>query len=214
MAKKKNMKYTEEEMQAMKVMAMLQGVDPSTIQNEEVEDIEIEIEDEKPKKRKAKAKEVTVGSENQVFTTKQRFIEDREEFAKLKKQIDMHINFNEHDIHYKEQYWGIPERTVLYHLELVKLPKVAQDISNLMNDNSLEEREKADKGLVRYYKVVTYENVVSKIREIGYVKVENKNGRMSCTIKVLGTTLKQCNANPDRVKKTISRVVKDNIANL
>ena len=39
MAKKKNMKYTEEEMHAMRVMAMLQGVDPSTIQNEEVEDI-------------------------------------------------------------------------------------------------------------------------------------------------------------------------------
>lgn len=214
MANKQKMKYTKEELNAMRINAMLQGIDPSTITNEPIEDtedFEIEIVDEeKPKKKKkAKSKSLPIGSENQTFTTTQQFIEEREEFKGLRTSIDFNITYNEHDIHYKEQYWGIPERTVKYSIELVKIPKVAKDISDLMNNNSPVERDKAEKGLVRYYKVVTYENVVHKIKEVGYIKVVNNKGKFAGTVKVLGNILKSSNANPEKVTKNLMKVLND-----
>lgn len=213
----KKAKYTKEEMNAMRINAMLQGIDPSTLFNEEEEEDEIEIEivedvEEKPKKKKkSSSQEVRVGSENQVFTTTQSFIEERDEFKRLPKSLEVRVNFNEHDIHYKEQFWNIPRRAVVYNVELVKNPKVAADISNIMNNNSVPEKDKARQGLVRYYKVVTYENVLSRLREIAYVKVINNNGKLTYQIKVLNQLLKECKANPENVKKAIVNVVKENI---
>ena len=54
MAKKQRMKYTDEELAAMKIQAMLQGLDSSTVTNEVLQDDDIEIEIEDDEDRPAK----------------------------------------------------------------------------------------------------------------------------------------------------------------
>lgn len=217
MAKKK-MKYTKEELNAMKIQAMLNGVDPSTIMNEEVEtDIDIEIEEDNDKKKTKKKRKVSklnvVGTENQTFTTKQTYLETKEKYKKLPQSVGMKVVFNEHDIHYKEQHWPIPERVVEYNLELIKIPKVAKDVAEKMSNGDKEEIEKAYNGDVRYYQIVTYENVLAVVSKIGYIRVENKDKKFSVSAKVLEKTLKQYKVNSNRVKKNAVKLLSEAIKN-
>lgn len=207
MASKKKMKYTKEELAAMKVRAMLQGIDPSTITNEildsDEDDIDIEIENEKPRKRrKASDKESSI---NTVVE-----IEELEQFSCLKRNLVIPINFLRHDIPYKEQLWGVPERVVNYNIEIVKNPKIARDISNKMNGNSVEEAEKATKGLVRYFKIITYDTVPFKAKEIGYIKVfVDNNNKIKTKVKISKTQMKENNINFDKAKSSIQKAIKE-----
>jgi hypothetical protein len=207
-------KYTEEEMNAMRISAMLQGMNPDDIQNqlanafEDEEDFDIEIiDEEKPKKkRKSTSKIDKVGSEKQEFTTKLTTIPELPEFENVKRNLSIPVTLNSHDIHYKEQYWGIPTRTLNYMLEIVKIPKVAKDISNIMNASSEEERNKAVAGEVRYFKIVNYdENVPYTARELGYIKLSrDKQGRLKARTHLLHTALTQNRINEGTMSKQLA----------
>ena len=200
---KKQFKYTEEEMNAMRIQALLQGIDPSTIQNEE---ITIEKEKKPAKKRTPKVKDKVIGSENQVFTTSQHFLPELEVYSKLKPSVSMMVSYHEHDIHYKDQFWNIPQRSVKYEVELVRNPKIAKDIA-LMVTKSESEVTRAAEGQVRYYKVVSYESILHKIKEIAYVRVEYKNGKFITDTFVKAKLLKESNANPDKVRSNLEKLV-------
>lgn len=200
---KKQFKYTEEEMNAMRIQALLQGIDPSTIQNEE---ITVEKEKKPAKKRVPKVKDKVIGSENQVFTTTQKFVPELECYEKLKPSIPLMVSYHEHDIHYKDQFWNIPQRSVRYEVELVKQPKVAKDIAFMITKNDTEV-ERAAEGIVRYYKVVSYESILHKIKEIAYVRVEYKNGKFKTDTFVKANLLKESNANPDKVRSNLEKLV-------
>ena len=207
---KKQMKYTEEEMNAMKIQALLQGIDPSTIQNEEIT-VEEEPKTKKPaKKRVPKVKDKVIGSENQVFTTTQKFVPELEIYSRLKHSLPLMVSYHEHDIHYKDQFWNIPQRSVRYEIELVKAPRVARDIAMMITKSEVEVA-KADEGLVRYYKVVSYESILHKIKEIAYVRVEYKNGKFITNTFIKSKLLKESNANPEKVKANLDKLVANSL---
>lgn len=204
---------TKEELLAMQVMGMINGASAEQVcLGEKVEGLETEAQ----KKKRSTKKSKTTSKTNSKTTSKTKSepvepvskeVPMLDIFKQVKNNIEVDITYNEHDIHYKEQLWGIPERTVTYSIRPVKSIKSAKDISNLMNNNSLEEREKAEKGLTRYYSVVTNENVLHKLHEIGYVRVTREDKKLKASILVKSKLLKDCSANPDKVKKKISKKV-------
>ncbi len=202
-------KMTKEEENAMRIQAMLQGVSfdellAANISSEdEDDDIEIEIEDEKPKKKGKKK-----ASEDKPAPA-QHLVPELEQFSKLNKNLKLNITYGEHDIPYKEQLWPIPARVVEYNIELVKNIKNAKDIADKFGKGSEEERQKAEDGLVRYFRVVNYEeNVSHKIREVAYIKVTENNGKFRTQLFVKSSVLKENNANPEKVKNNINKVIK------
>ena len=96
-------KMTKEEENAMKIQAMLQGVSfedllaaNMSVEDDE-DDIEIEIEDEEKPKRKGKKK----ASEDKPVAV-QHLVPELEQFEKLNRGLKLNVNYNEHDIPYKE----------------------------------------------------------------------------------------------------------------
>lgn len=207
-------KMTKEEENAMKIQAMLQGISFEDLleanmlaEDDDDDDIEIEIEDEEKPKRKSRKKE------SKSTPVAQHFVPELEQFAKLNRGLKLNVNYNEHDIHYKEQLWNIPTRTIEYEIELVRNIKIAKDMANIFNHGSDEERKKAEEGIVRYFKVINHEeNVYHKIREIAYIKVVEDNGKFRTQLYVKSKLLKENNANPEKVKNNINKVIKNLVA--
>jgi hypothetical protein len=207
MAKKntKKMKYSEEEINAMRINAMLQGLDPNDIKNEELEeDIEIEIEDEKPKKKK---------KNNEPLVIVPATIEMRPEYEKLKAGGKINITYGGHDIHYKDQLWGIETRVVEYQIELVNIQKVARDCVEKFHGNSAEFKEKASNGEIRYMKVACYlDNIPYRAREVALVEVAYVNGKLKSKLHIDKVQLKQNNINPDKVTDSINKELRKLLA--
>lgn len=204
-------KLTKEEENAMKIQAMLQGISFEELvgaslspEDDEDDDIEIEIEDEKPKKKsKGKKKE-----DKPVVV--QQFVPELEQFSKLNRGLKINVNYNEHDIPYKEQLWHIDSRVIQYNIEIVRNPKIAKDVADVFSNGSAEERKKAKDGIVRYFRVINYEeNVSHKIREIAYIKVVEANGKFITQFYVKSKILKENNANPDKVKNNLKKIIKN-----
>lgn len=204
-------KMTKEEENAMKIQAMLQGVsfedllEANMSAEDDEDDIEIEIEDEKKPKKKGKKK----ASEDKPVVV-QHLVPELEQFGKLNRGLKLNVNYNEHDIPYKEQLWNIPARTIEYEIELVKNPKIAKDIADVFSHGSAEERQKAEDGIVRYFRVINYEeNVSHKIKEIAYIRVVEDNGKFRTQLYVKSKLLKENNANPEKVKNNINKIIKN-----
>lgn len=200
------LKMTEAELDAVRLNAMLNGVDLSSITSEDDDDFEIEIiEDEKPSKKKGVGKRK---AEKEVKRVE--FVPNLPQYEKLATGKCLNVTFNEHDIHYKEQLWNIPSRVIRYEIELLKLPKTCADASDVINNKSEVERQKAKSGEVRYYKIVTYENVLHKISVIGYIKAKaNANGKISFTPCLFENLLKDNNVNIQKVKKNVNNILKE-----
>lgn len=203
-------KMTKEEENAMRIQAMLQGLSfdellAANISSEDVDDdIEIEIEDEKPKKKGRQKK----ASEDKPAAT-QHLVPELEQFSKLNRNLKLNITYGEHDIPYKEQLWPIPARVVEYNIEIVKNIKNAKDIADKFGKASAEERKKAEDGTVRYFRVINYEeNVSHLIREVAYIKVTEDNGKFRTQLFLKSSVLKENNANPEKVKNNINKVIK------
>lgn len=137
------------------------------------------------------------------------YITEKPEFASLNRDVRMNVTFKQHDIPYKEQLWGIDSRMVPYLLEVVKMPKVAKDISDIMNNNSASERALAAEGDVRYIKVVTYEVVPYRARELAFVRVaSNPQGKLTTKTYVNKNVLKENNVDVDLFEKRLQKAVK------
>lgn len=137
------------------------------------------------------------------------YITEKPEFASLNRDVKINVTFKQHDIPYKEQLWGIDSRSVPYLLEIVKMPKVAKDISDVMNNNSASERALAAEGNVRYIKVVTYEVVPYRARELAFVRVaSNPQGKLTTKTYVDKDVLKENNVDIDLFEKRLEKAVK------
>lgn len=195
--------YSNEEMMAMKVNAMLLGLDGSTLPDAEDDDIEIEIVDEKPKKKqgrtKSKDKEVKKPAERPKVPVVGKF-------ENLPKSLKLPVLFFGHDIHYKEQLWGIPKRTVIYNIELMDNPKLCVDVCKKFKDTP-EDIQRAREGKARYYRIVTFESVVSQVTTIGWVKVAlNKDGKFISSTSLM-SKLKEYSINSENLKKDIQKTM-------
>lgn len=197
---------TKEELEAFRLSQMLAGVsiDDSLAEDDEDDDFEIEIIDEEKPKKKGRAKVVKKEEEK-----KDPIVPILPEFENLKDKMPIYVVFNGHDIPYKNQLWHVPTREVEYIFDLVKVPKQAMNIAEKFKRTSESDIAEAREGIVRYYRIVTYDTVLHKLAEIGYVRITNDNNKIKAQTLVLEALLKENNANPEKVKKNIKRVVKD-----
>lgn len=186
---------------AMNLYAKLQGLDTSTTNTDTEIDIEVEFEDNTKEKKKSTKKK-------QVEQPKRDYrVPDLEKFSQLKRDKTIEVQQVQHDIHYKEQIWGIPSRMITYNLEVVSNQKNAKDIAALFKRNTAQDVQDAETGEVRYIKIVSYENIPYRSREIGYIMVTENNGVLSGYTLLKSKQMKENNINSDRVKKQINKVM-------
>lgn len=132
---------------------------------------------------------------------------DLEKFNKLNRNTTIGVEQYAHDIHYKEQIWGIPKRTIEYRLELVTNKKIATDIAVMFGDKTPEALRDAENGEVRYIRIVSYENIPYRSKEIGYIKVVcDHDGKLKSKTLLKNAAMKENNINPEKVKKTLENV--------
>lgn len=210
MAKKK-MKYTKEELEAMKVQALLSGIDPSTIQNEEV-DLDTEIDEAFEEATSTKKKKVSTKKKKEEPVFKENVIPTLSNYEKLRTNLTMNVKFDRHDIPYKEQLWGIPVVDRKYNIELIKIPIVAKKAAEIASNGNKEEMEKAYKGLVRYFKVICYDTVPFKAKELGYIRVSVKDGKLVSKALPFIKEAKENHVNIDKFKKDLNKKAMEVIA--
>lgn len=194
MKSKEDKKEVEEQERQAEIDNMMDALAGLTLED---------IEEKKPAKRGGRRKKKAETPKASIY------IPEMPEFASLNRDVKMNVTFKQHDIPYKEQLWGIDSRMVPYMLEVVKMPKVAKDISDIMNHNSAYERALAADGAVRYIKVVTYEVVPYRARELAFVRVaSNPQGKLSTKTYILKDTLKENNVDIDLFEKRLEKAVK------
>lgn len=214
-------KMTREEENALRINAMIQGIPfEEMVKSMQAEtesesaagtESDIEFEDEADEKLKKKATKGRKKSDKPLTT--QQVVPELKQFENINRDMKLNVSFNEHFIPYKEQQWPVPSRTLEYLVEIVSNPKIARDLADLFSKGSAEERVKAENGTARYFKVVNYQDNVSyKIREIAYIKVTEKDGKLHTQLYIKNKLLKENNANPERIKKNLNRIMKDMVA--
>lgn len=187
--------------QAMNLYAKLKGIDISTKSSDQDDGVEIEIVDNKDKKKQSKVKK------KEPIAPRVITVPDLEKFNKLNRNTTIGVEQYAHDIHYKEQIWGIPKRTIEYRLELVTNKKIATDIAVMFGDKTPEALRDAENGEVRYIRIVSYENIPYRSKEIGYIKVVCDNdGKLKSKTLLKNAAMKENNINPEKVKKTLENV--------
>lgn len=210
-----DLSLSKEENAALSIQALLQASQSELFSDDDTQELLKEIdnmdfEEEKPKKSRKGTKKK---SNKDLDVAPVHYIPETDDYKNLNMNLEMQVRYTEHDIHYKEQLWGIPSRALKYKLEIVKMTKTAKDISDKMNGNSEEERRKAENGEVRYFRLVNHdENIYHMLREIAYVKVEKINGKFKTKVLVKSTVLKQNNGNPDKVKEELKKLVQQLVA--
>ena len=198
--------------QARELFAMLNGIE---VEDKSIEDAILEEalrnENEKPSKAKK------TGSKKKVDTTKEvkpvnTGLLPRCSFAVLQPEEKMTILFREHCIHYKEQDWPVPDRRVSYTIKATRTCHENKRVSEVIHPNNKEEQDKAYKGEVRYYKVVSDENVNNDITTIAYAKVLVVKGKVKFQVFTNNDLFKKYNADADEVRyeltKKLSKMVK------
>ena len=206
------LKMTESELDAMRVNALINGTDLSNMSIND--DFDIDIIDDKPKKKTRAKKQAQAPKKMDEIPL-------LDKYRKLKNGR-INVKFNQHDIHYKDQLWDIPPRTVEYQIELVKIPKIAADISQKFYTKSIKVFDKANAGAaakarageVRYYAVRTYESVLSSLVTIAYAKVNtNDKGNFEHRLCIEKEALSKSNANVNKFTKSLDNTMKSLLAN-
>ena len=177
------------------------------------------VNNRKPKKEKAEKKEKTEKKEkgeakprkkstSVELPKKAREMGIREEFKNLPKSIGIKVSFSNHDIHYKEQFWNIPTRDVEYNVELMLNPALARQAC--IDINKADLAEEVYDGKLMMYRVITYENVLSKAKQIAYIMVSaDSSGKISVHQYTSATKLKELHVATERFKKEMSRICND-----
>lgn len=210
MAKKQRMKYTDEELAAMKIQAMLQGIDPYTVTNEVLQDDDIEIEIEDDEDKPAKKSKKQAKKKETEFVYEEKVIDTRPEFKRLSGNFTFNVVFDEHVIHYKEQRWPIPLRVVEYNVKLITNPQVARSCASEVTNNNENASNRAANGIDRYYRIETYENVKNNCRYLGYIRVYvGSNGKLRSTLFINEGLLKSIYVNLDKFSKDIKEIMKN-----
>lgn len=208
-------KMTKEEKAALEVQAMLQGVTVDELlgisaDTEEEDEIDTMLDkaadeiEKKPKKKTSKPDDIMVERPKKVEDK----ITIKPEFSKFKESDEVNVTFNYHEIPYKEQLWPVPSRVVAYEVELVTKPMVAKNISYEVNGSSEDEANKAYNGDTMYYRIVTYENVKSNVRVIGYIKLfTDGSNKVKSRLVTNKSWMKKVNINIDKFAKEIQKVI-------
>ena len=128
-----------------------------------------------------------------------------EHLGRLEKSADLEVFVPYHEIPYKGQRWPVRERNMIYKLELVTRQKENIDCFNALHDGVEQYKEKLRKGLIRYYKIITYESIPSNQKELGMVEIY-ENGKCKTHLKY--KLLAEMRIYEDKLEKDISNVLK------
>lgn len=190
---------------AVSLYARLQGIDTSSKSSSVESEVDVEVIDIDKTQKKSKPKTKSAPKEN--VEPRQILVPELEKFSKLNRNVKINVQQSNHEIHYKEQIWNIPSRTIEYKLEVVTNQKISKDIAMIFKDNTPEALKMAEDGEVRYIKIVSYENIPYRSREIGYIKVfcDDRGGLKTKAI-FRNTAMKENNINADKVKRSVEKV--------
>lgn len=193
----------DRDLDAARINAMIQGLDMSMI----AEQLDSELASDKDENKDNKKK--TVQRQKNVVQKDTGNVPELKFFEKLKDGCTIMVTFGQHDIPYKEQLWGIPTRVVKYELELIKNKKVARDVAMLFYKNGDTDKatRMADNGQVRYYRLVTRENVLHKFREIAYAKVYKHDNNIKYSLALKNKLLKDNAVDNKKVKENMRAVL-------
>lgn len=145
-------------------------------------------------------------------------------FRDLPSGMEFAASAKKHNINYKEQIWDIPSRDIVYKMELIRDIKqniAIASITHAFSDESKIKmyRELAESGVMRYYRVVTEENVLGCIKELGFVSIYSKDNGFSKDSICYNLYLNEGNINkgyldPKKIKKAISGLMRESIVNI
>ena len=122
----------------------------------------------------------------------------------------MTVSLLQHSIHYKEQDWGIPSREVEYRVELVTNAGENKIIAEKFNGKNSKQAEMAYDGKVRYFKIIcAADSIPSRIRQIGFIQVyrgyESEQFKVTKLINV--EACKNCNVEMRSLEKRIGAAI-------
>lgn len=176
----------------------------AVLSDEELDEI-LEAKEEKPARKKKKASggiKTTVGK---GMGEKPNYLPDWDK-AELPKSTTIDIFFPGHDIHYKEQFWPVPDRTIIYTVGLVKF---AQGAYNCCEDAGLDKEvcNKAKSGEIRVYDIKTFEDCKIEVKSLGCIVVESKNGKIIKTLHLNEKGIKCTSLDINRVNKKLTELM-------
>ena len=165
------------------------------IPDEELDAV-LEAKDEKParKKKSSGGIKTTVGK---GMGEKPNYLPDWDK-AELPKSTTIDIFFPGHDIHYKEQLWPVPDRTITYTVELAKFAQagLSKDVCN-----------KAKSGEIRVYDIKTFEDCKIEVKSLGCITVESRNGKIVKTLHLNEKGIKCTSLDINRVNKKLTELM-------
>lgn len=176
-----------EEMEAMRINAMLHGqdvefmCDASDIDEERDYYDASEFTAKELKKRKtsgkqsgkgrARKKEGRAATDITVTGMISTCVKTYPQYEKLY-TFPMTVSLLQHSIHWKEQDWGIPSREVEYRVELITNAGENKIIAEKFNGKNSKQAEMAYEGKVRYFKIICEaDSIPARIRQIGFIQV-------------------------------------------
>lgn len=212
-----NIEVDEQLVQAMIITKLLDeesGADTGRAKAK-VSKTKVKTDKAKVKTDKAKVKVDKTKTDKDKKSTKMDVVPELTIFKKLRRDMEVTVDFYNHDIKYKNQSWGIPEREVAYKIELVRGRKESKDIcdkfvAELSDESKQLERSRAVAGKVRYFKVVSYaDNIPYRARVVGYIRVyPSKDGTMKTRLMILEKVCRENNIGSLRLKEKINKEIK------
>lgn len=181
-----NNESDEQVLQALELLQMMEDAEAgkSTKKNKSRGTSTKKSDDKDNKDAKARKPKPKANKENKP-KSKMDTVPELKIFQYLRRDLEVKVDFFQHDIKYKNQLWGVNGREVMYKLELVKGAKEAKDICSkfvqqLSEESKQLEKERATAGKVRYYKLVSFaDNIPYRAKELAYIRVyPSKDGTM------------------------------------
>lgn len=173
------------------------------IPDEELDAV-LEAKDEKParKKKSSGGIKTTVGK---GMGEKPNYLPDWDK-AELPKSTTIDIFFPGHDIHYKEQLWPVPDRTITYTVELAKFAQAAYNCCESAG-LSKDVCNKAKSGEIRVYDIKTFEDCKIEVKSLGCITVESRNGKIVKTLHLNEKGIKCTSLDINRVNKKLTELM-------
>lgn len=187
---------SKEAVEALRIRQLLEGTEVKNSEKTKV----VEKEKVKAEKKKVTRKRTTKKSEEVV---RQDIIKLSDCFNNLLSKASLSVNMCGHDIHYKEQLWGIDSRNIKYEIKLITRPIEAKKAAALIYKNNEKEMQKAYNGELACYKVVTDEIVPFNAKTIAFIGVINTDKGLVTKVFTNAEQLKKVNINPDKLRKAL-----------
>lgn len=134
------------------------------------------------------------------------------EFKNPSKGTKFMLFSQRHDIHYKQQLWGVGERKIEYNIILVEKTGLIKNIVGKINSigDKQGEIDKAERGDTVWYEIKTFETVPFDRVRAGYVKLYKDSFGKTKYTRYLSNTMTDTDKNElkEKVSKAMADIIK------